>query len=169
MNIATLQGETTVEALALRLYGKAAKQRPELVEHLRDANPHLKDLASLPQGTPVLVPRSGDAQIDAQTPAADPRRQAAIADVSAAIDDLQKQGNAVLTLREETLRESGAIAELQPLRDAGGETFAGELNAIVAGVKAQLAQTTLERAALKDLLAKARTLVHPPRRRPSGK
>src|SRR5687768_5845316 len=104
MNIATLKGDASVEALAQRLYGAAAKKKPELAERLIEANPHLLDLNNLPQGTPIVVPRTGDMQIDHDLDAGDdPQRTAAIADLTEALNDLEQQQNDVLTRRRETL------------------------------------------------------------------
>src|SRR4051794_21836499 len=113
MNIANLQGETTIDALARRIYGEAVTLRPELVVRLLDANPHLENLGSLPEGTPLVVPRTGDPELDnAPAAGADARRELALADLDAALDDAAKEGTALLAAREATLVESDRLARL---------------------------------------------------------
>ncbi|HEX3069828.1 MAG TPA: hypothetical protein VHX14_14760 [Thermoanaerobaculia bacterium] len=167
MNIAILRGDASVEALAQRIYGDAAKERPELIQELRDANPHLENLNDLPDGTPVLVPPSGDPKIDDVSTAADPQLEAAMADLAGALNDFEQRRSEVLTERQETFAESARLASSQPLRDAGGRDVVAQLDSIVRDTATLISDVGVERKALADDLLTARTILHPVRRRPS--
>jgi len=54
MNIATTNGEKSIDQLAARLGGSDPTFRERLVE----ANPHLAEVGNLPPGTPVIVPET---------------------------------------------------------------------------------------------------------------
>jgi hypothetical protein len=60
MRIRTTQGKQSLTELARRLFPArgphAAERRKQAVAALRRANPHLDPDASLPEGTPILVP-----------------------------------------------------------------------------------------------------------------
>src|SRR5712691_6584401 len=61
MNIAQLQGETTVSALATRLLAQPTKDTPKTTQAEMEAallrlNPHLGQIGSLDSGTPIVVP-----------------------------------------------------------------------------------------------------------------
>jgi phage tail protein X len=170
MNIANLQGEITVEALARRIYGDAVTQRPELVVRLLDANPHLENLGSLPEGTPIAVPRTGDPELDnASSAGVDARREAALADLDAALEDAAKIGTELIARREATLVESDRLARLPALREAGGADVAAQLDTVITGAAEQIRQLDDERAALANDIVAVRAAIHPPRRRVVGK
>jgi phage tail protein X len=170
MNIANLQGETTIEALARRIYGDAVTLRPELVVRLFDANPHLENLGSLPEGTPVAVPLTGDPELDsAPSAGADARREAALADLDAALDDAAKSGTELIARREATLVESDRLAKLPALREAGGGEAVAQLDAVITEAAEQIRLLDVERTALANDIVAARAAVHPPRRRVVGK
>jgi hypothetical protein len=61
MNIAQLQGEKTVSALATRLLAQPTKDTPKTTQSEMEAallrlNPHLNQIGSLNTGTPIVVP-----------------------------------------------------------------------------------------------------------------
>jgi hypothetical protein len=168
MNIVKLQGEANIEALLARIYGEAAKQRPELAERLVDANPHLANIAALPSNTPVIVPRTGIQPVDEASIADDPRRVDAIAQLTAALADLEKNGAAVLAAREDAFKQSVELAKREDVRAAAGEEFAAELDEVIEEVKRRTPELENDRKTLAAAIAAARVTIEPRGRRRVG-
>ena len=60
MRVASYEGEKDMPELVSRLFNitgaKADLRREEAETALRDANPHIRDLRAVPEGTPIVVP-----------------------------------------------------------------------------------------------------------------
>lgn len=101
MKVATFQGEANLDALTARFYGDAAKTHPELRDRLLSENPHLSDLKTVAEGTPIVVPENGVSAPDL----IDPRTAALLAIADVALTDLEARRLEVLARRAETLKQ----------------------------------------------------------------
>jgi hypothetical protein len=98
MQIARLQNEKSIADLAARMYGLKPDD-PRMAaagKALIAANPHLSgNLASLPAGTPVIVPVVAD--LNATTAVADPNQTAWIAVLEKLVESAHQASNAQTT------------------------------------------------------------------------
>ena len=99
MQIARLQNEKSLADLATRVYGlKPDDSRATAAgKALMAANPHLSgNLASLPAGTPVIVPAVADLNASAAA-ASDPNQASWIAVLEKLVESAQQASNAQST------------------------------------------------------------------------
>lgn len=160
MNIVTFKGETSLDELMAKIFGDVAKQRPELRDRLLEANPHLKDLAALPQGTPIVVP-------DDAPGGEDTRMETMIDQISTAIDQTESRRTDVLSRRQTELKQK--VTDAARVRTAAGDDkeLLTRIDASTEKANERIAAIDVEKKALADALARARSSLpgRPGRRR----
>ena len=122
-------------------------------------------VGALPPNTPVVVPRTGSQPLDQASIADDPRRADAIAQLTAALGDLEKNGAAVLTAREDALKSSIELARREDVRAAAGEEFGPQLDAAIEDMNRQLPEVDVDRKTLAAVIQTARIAIEPRGRR----
>jgi hypothetical protein len=166
MNIATLENDASIEALAERLYGAGAKQRPEIAERLLELNPHLHNVKDLPPGTPVVIPaQAADEESNDPLPGVDPRQGQAAVALAAALDALQQRRLEQLERRREAFENVGKLASSDAIRKAAGPELATRLDETVEAANRGIVETDALKAVFLEELKRARPNLRPPRRR----
>ena len=155
MRFATYNGEKTIDQLAQRLFGDAAKTQPVLVQELVALNPQLDNLSTLAPGTPLVLPD------DAPVLAAEERTTGRIEQVLTAIDDLERRQNEAAEQRIASIRSSVELAKLPELQAAVRTMpeVSKRLEEIVDAAPERVKQVIADRNAAVDALKRARAAV----------
>ena len=171
MRIDTLQNDADLDALAARLFGQASPaSQPALKARLIELNPQLATFASLPAGTPLLVPESAADD-------SDPRLNAALARAASVLDDVEGRNRDAIAQSRAALLQSTTLLQTPLFRDAAktDSDLAAALNSVSDAASSQLAALDDSSKFLDDQLTNARiaiaVIAAPPgsvRRRPVG-
>ena len=171
MRIDTLQNDADLDALAARLFGQASPTlQPALKARLIELNPQLASFASLPAGTPLLVPEGAADD-------SDPRLDAALARVTSVLDDVERRNRDAIAQSRAALLQSSTLLQTALFHDAAktDPDLAKVLNGVSAAASSQSAALDDSGKFLDDQLTNARTAIAviaaPPgsvRRRPVG-
>src|ERR1041385_418843 len=159
MKIATTGGESNIQQLAQRLFGDTAKTRPDIVERLLDANPHLADLSNLPPGTVVVVPQVASAPSVGD----DPRAQAVVDQLDAVVAALETRGKEVLGQRRGVFQRAANLTQNPDvLKTATTGTDGQALATLADALKQSIADVDAQTKAFADGIAAVQTALHPP-------
>lgn len=157
MRYATTQGDESVTALAARIFGVGPRTKlaRRAAKALRDANPVLAEVASLPKGTPVAVP-----SVEGGKPTVRLRELSDFATrgvFRATRADAEPLGELLATIAD--ARRATADRQLKRLRSAAVKRAARDDPAIAARVERAVAWAEGERAAATELKASRRLAV----------
>ena len=145
MRIDTVQGEQTVDALAVRLFeGVPDALQPAQKKSLIELNPQLADIATLPPGTPVVVPENGSTEVDAGL-------QAALDEVTAAVNAAEAQHAEAIAQARQALQQSSDTLARKTITTT--QTLDPALDAVVNQAKASVTVRTQAIATLEQSLA----------------
>lgn len=151
MQYATTQGDESVTALAARIFGVGPRTQVarRAAKALREANPVLAEVASLPKGTPVAVP-----SVEGGKPTVRLRELSDFATrgaFRATRADAEPLGELLAAIAD--AREASADQQLKRLRSAAMKRAAKDDPATAARVQRAVARAEGERAAAKALRA----------------
>lgn len=164
MKITTIQGESSIQQLAQRLFGDAAKTRPDIVERLLDANPHLADVSALPPGTAVVVPQVASAPSVGD----DQRVQTVVGQIDAVVAALETRGHELLARRRQVFQRTANLTTNAEVLKTAADADKTALSTLGDTLKQSIADVDAQTKAFADGIAAVRTALHPPqRRRPS--
>jgi hypothetical protein len=155
MRIDTFQSEPTIDALADRLFAKAAPdKRAALKDRLLALNPHLASTTALPPGTPIVVP-DDDGGDD------DPNQAQALAAVTALLDAAEAQHASAIADARAAAQNSTTVLATQSIvdaqkADAGLSALVGNAHDTITTRGSELQQTE---AFLQSQVAAARQAV----------
>jgi hypothetical protein len=163
MRIATYEGEKSMPELVARLFNitgaKAGLRQQEAEAALREANPHLRDLRSVPVGTPIVVPDlrgvrpskesrpvRGDVQALVRT------LQGSLGEVAEALDDSAR-------LAGEAVNQDLALLRSKEVKDLAAQdrNLARKVKDLTASSQRLRTETKAHRAAQADAVAQLRT------------
>jgi hypothetical protein len=153
MNIGTTRGDANIEELSQRLFGSEAKQRTDLTERLMELNPHLRNIANLPPGTPIIIPDDDDSSTP---PPADSRHAQAVRKLWATLEALETRQLERLANRKQVLEQTVKLAEDDRIKQAAGTEHAQRLADVLAAAGQQIIATDQKRAAFLEDLKGAR-------------
>jgi hypothetical protein len=162
MKLARFEGDASLEALAQRVLGDAAKDDPELIERLQQLNPHLQALDKLPRGTPVIVPGPEAAPDDDRT-------KDAVERLAKILEDAGRQREELFRRREQAIDAMQAITTRSDVGEAAKNTPAlkDRLDAVAKELKARRSDVGQDRQQFAADVARIRTTlgIRGPKRR----
>jgi len=166
MKFTTFNGEATIEQLAQRLFGDAAKSQPALVQDLVAQNPHLENLSTLPPGTILVL--ADTAPLVKQ----EERTTGTVERVLASLDDLEARRNAAAEQQLADIRATVELGKLTAVREAfrALPELAKQFEEAVRVAPERESTVDAERNETTEALKRARATLRaaPGRRRPVG-
>jgi hypothetical protein len=174
MNIAELKNEKTVASLAKRLFKRSSKTRGDTSEREMEAallrlNPHLKNIAGLEPGTPILVPENFTLNANESD---DPRADLARELVRESAVSLKALRGALRTAGAEANEQSGRVQSWLKSEQAKRmseraprvkEAFASAAAAAATAAKERTAELGAEDKALRKVEASLADFLKSPR------
>lgn len=128
--------------------------QPVLKARLIELNPQLASFASLPAGTPLLVPESAADD-------SDPRLNAALAKATSVLDDVEGKNRDAIAQSQAALLQSTTLLQTPLFHDAAktDSDLAKVLNDVTAAASSQLAALDDSSKFLDDQLTNARNAI----------
>jgi hypothetical protein len=163
MRFAMYEGENSMPELVARLFditgAEAGLRQQEAEAALREANPHLRDLGSVPIGTPIVVPDLRGIQPSQESrPVTDDLQalvrtlQGSLSEVAQALDDSAR-------LAGEAVNQDLALLRSKEVKDLAAQdpTLARQVEDVTASSQRLRTETKAHRAAQADAVAQLRT------------